>query len=311
MENVSRINLKPSGKSWEMRKQLIDYCLNGDESVVKHFGEKQCLAIGWSDIDTFHNGVVPKTYKEYYDNIRTTVTRINHVVNLFNYAEVGDLFWTRDLEGFYWICRVTGKAQARYYDDWDMGAIVPVEAYRYGLEVPGPIVRSFNRPRGGVSETIYGDSVTAFSRRVFNELSGRQEYAVKTGKSSIVDSLPPFDLEELVNTYIQCKYDYYILSNSIANKSTTVNIECVFMSRDIKHPGKAIVQTKSGESTVLDEKDYEDYEKAGYKVFLFAPSYRNINYLKNAIRIQKKEIETFYKEYKSVLPENITKWESI
>ena len=40
-------------------------------------------------------------------------------------------------------------------------------------------------------------------------------------EGSILDNLPDFDLEELVISYLQIKKNFYVLSNSIANKSTT------------------------------------------------------------------------------------------
>ena len=50
---------------------------------------------------------------------------------------MNDLFWTRDLNGVYWICRVKKTAKAYLNKELDIGAILPVEAYEFGLEVPG------------------------------------------------------------------------------------------------------------------------------------------------------------------------------
>ena len=65
------------------------------------------------------------------------MSRINHAFNVFRNASVGDLFWTRDLEGSYWICRVIDKARAKYDGSMDIGAVLPVVAYKVGCRFPG------------------------------------------------------------------------------------------------------------------------------------------------------------------------------
>ena len=98
MKNTIRINLNPGGCN--DRKHLIDLCLNNPD--------QQYLAIGWSYVydkeDTINN------YEDYYWAVKKYENeqghRINTVHNKFRYAEIDDLYWARDMEGFYWICRV-------------------------------------------------------------------------------------------------------------------------------------------------------------------------------------------------------------
>ena len=124
------------------------------------------------------------------------------------------------------------------------------------------------------------------------ELSGREEYIIeKIGDGTVLDNLSPFDLEELVISYIQIKEGYYVLSNSIANKSTTIKIECEFRSRDKCNIKKAVVQVKGGTETEMDAKEYLPYEKDGYIVYFYAPKVKNLDSLKNAIHISTEEIK--------------------
>jgi hypothetical protein len=201
----------------------------------------------------------------------TYKTRLNHALNIFLCAKENDLFWTRDLNGFYWICRAIGKAQVRCIPDMDIGAIIPVKAYKYGLEVPGQIKASFNRPRGGTCEDIRYFSIVEYSKKIYNELSGTSTYLINHVSNDLLSNLPDFDLEELVISYIQLKEDYYILSNFIANKSTTIKIECEFIHRSKDKLKKAVVQVKGGKYEQLNALDYKEFADNGYTVYLFAP----------------------------------------
>ncbi len=230
------------------------------------------------------------------------------------------MFWTRDLNGYYWICRATGKAESHYDESLDIGAILPVEAYKYGLEVPGQIKASFNRPRGGTAESIKDLSdkcspMYEFTKHAYNTCSSdNYKYIVDTMvKDDMIDNLPDFDLEELVISYIQIKYDYYLLSNSIAKKSTTIKIECEFMAREIDNPyKKAVVQVKGPKyNGTLNADDYKDYLDDGYKVFLYAPNCEDDKNRENVICITKQDLLNFYNEYKIILPESITTWEKL
>ena len=152
---LMRINIKPSCSD-EERKNLIDDCLKSNP-------ERQYVAIGWSYVYTDDGKLItPKSFNSYEDFYNEAVKcikerkrKVNHALNSFWYVKEGDLFWTRDLNGFYWICRAKGKAEPRYIYKWDVGAIVPVNAYRVGLEVPGQIKASFNRPHGGVIDDSF------------------------------------------------------------------------------------------------------------------------------------------------------------
>lgn len=308
---VSRIHLKTDTQN---REELINFCLsNKDESGKLR---QQYLAIGWSCVYTDTNQF--DSYYQYYEAVRNRYKRLNHVLNLFRDTEVDDLFWTRDLNGYYWICRATGKAESHYNESLDIGAILPVEAYIYGLEVPGQIKASFNRPRGGTAESIKDLSndcspMYEFTKYAYNKSSKSEYYKVdKTVNYDMIDNLPDFDLEELVISYIQIKCDYYLLSNSIAKKSTTIKIECELMSRDIKKSQKAVVQVKGPKyNGTLNADDYKDYLDDGYKVFLYAPNCEDGKNRENVICITKQDLQNFYNEYKTILPESITTWEKL
>ena len=298
MKYVARIHLK-TGKNI-VREDLVRVCLRE---------EQQYLAIGWSYVYTQESHI--ENFQDYYDAVKRACKRIPAVHNIFRSARKDDLFWTRDLDGAYWICRVSGPAIVKYDPALDIGAVVPVKAFKYGMEVPGQIKASFNRPRGGTSERLYSPAIIAFSQREYNRLSGEEIYTVPEVEENLLENLPDFELEELVISYIQLKEGYYVLSNSIAKKSTTIKIECEFIHRGKEQRKKAVVQVKGGTDKKLDALDYREYDRDGYVVYLYAPMVVNEDKLQNCIVITQQELLDFYDEYKMILPEDITRWEHI
>lgn len=299
MDYVTRINLKTATNQ---REELIYFCLNR---------ENQCLAIGWSCVD-FESDDFSVFYNTVVEYVHGQKRRLNPALNIFNEARVNDLFWTRDLDGVYWICRVTEPAKAYSNKDLDIGAVLPIEAYKFGLEVPGQIKASFNRPNGGITEKIKNINIIEYSKFMFNTLSGKNYYDINLNiANNVIENLPDFELEELVISYLQIVKGYYLLSNSIANKSTTVKIECQFISRDINNVKKAVVQVKAKQATELDALGFKAYEDTGYNIYLYAPKIRNLDKMKNVIRISPQELQDFYTEYKAILPESITQFENL
>lgn len=194
----------------------------------------------------------------------------------------------------------------------DIGAILPVEAYKFGLEVPGQIKASFNRPHGGITEKIKSINIIEYSKFVFNKLSGEDYYDVNLNiTDNVIANLPDFELEELVISYLQIVKGYYLLSNSIANKSTTVKIECQLISRDVNNVKKAVVQVKGPKAQVLDALTFKEFVDKGYYVYLYAPGVKKLEGMKNVICISDEELQTFYTKYKAILPESITLFENL
>ena len=305
-EFVARVHLNSDVQDKDFgRQKLIDFCLSNPQ--------KQYLAIGWSCAHPNDRDI--SSFSEFYDVVSTwckeNKKRIDTSINLFKESKVNDLFWTRDLSGHYWICRAKADPIAYRNDELDIGALLPVEAYQFQLEVPGQIKAAFNRINGGVAQRIYDKTILNYSKFVFNKCSGTNTYVIDTNmEGDIISYLPDFELEELVISYIQIQYDYYVLSNSIANKSTTIAIECEFMSRNIEQPKRAVVQVK-GEKGEIDVSQYKTYIDKGYEIFFYSMNYKNRIKHDRIIYIERNDLLAFYQKYKVVLPESITYWEDI
>lgn len=296
---VTRIHLKPT---CDDRAKLIRFCLTDDP-------HEQYVTIGWHKAHENQEKLPIRTYEDYYNCVRKDTKRINPALNIFWYTEENDLFWTRDLDGFYWVCRAKGKAEPYYDESMDIGARVPVEAYRYSTQVCGQIKASFTQSHGGIVQKIIDKPVIEFTKYVYNQLSGTNTYCISNLSGDILQNLPDLDLEELVISYIQIRGNYYVLSNSIARKSTTIAIECEFMSRDKNGQRKAVVQVKGGERT-LQGSHYRRFVNDGYRVYLYASNYIK-DLTENVVYIGRNELLAFYDEYKAVLPKSITQWEQL
>ncbi|WP_279002196.1 hypothetical protein [Acidaminococcus fermentans] len=304
--SLYRINLKPG--NCKDRKKLIQFCLKDDF-------EKQYVVIGWSSIYKDDNNSQFTDYNGFYDAVLKKRGKSHHALNVFRNVVPNDLFWTRDLNGYYWICRAKeGAAPYNQENDLDIGAMVPVEAYKVGLEVPGQIKASFTAVRNTIHDLTGNELVLNYSKYEFNKRSGKDVYSYdcKQGEGSFLDNLPDFDLEELVISYIQLKENYYVLSNSIANHSTTIKIECEFISRDPAKKGqRAVVQVKGGRDRKLKAEDFKEFTEKGCLVYLYAPHIENTEKDERIIVITKEELERFYQEYKGLLPDSITQWENL
>ena len=296
MDYVTRIHLK---RDDNIRKELIDFCLNNSE---------QYLALGWSRLSS---DIREDDFNEYYGRIKKERGRANPAINVFKDAQIDDLFWTRDLSGNYWICKVKSPAIVVCDTHLDIGSVIPVDAFNVGMQVPGQIKSSFNRPRGGTVEKIRDKNIIEYSKLLFNKFSDKNYFEITPYRGGLLNNLPEFDLEELVISYLQIKENYYVLSNSIANKSTTIKIECEMLSRDIRNPRKAVVQVKGKKARELDALEFKQYVDDGYLVYLYAPKIINLDQIENVIQVGDSDLLAFYEENKLIIPKSITQWEDL
>ena len=296
MDYVARIHLK---RNDDIRQELIDFCLNNSEQYV---------AIGWSWLS---KDIKLDDFQEFYNRIKKKNGKAHPAINVFRDAKIDDLFWTRDLSGNYWICKVKSSAIVVCDTHLDIGSVIPVDAFNVGMQVPGQIKSSFNRHLGGTIEKIRDKSIIEYSKLIFNKFSKKNYFEVTTYSGGLLDNLPEFDLEELVISYLQIKENYYVLSNSIANKSTTIKIECEMLSRDIRNPRKAVVQVKGKKARELDALEFKQYVDDGYLVYLYAPKIINLDQIENVIQVEDSDLLAFYEENKLIIPRSITQWEDL
>ena len=69
------------------------------------------------------------------------------------------------------------------------------------------------------------------------------------------------------------------------------------------------MQVKGGKASI-DAMDYAEYVKNKYVVYLYAPKIEKLKE-SGCTEISRRELETFYKDFKTLLPESITCWEDL
>lgn len=224
---------------------------------------------------------------------------------LYNRMRIGDLVWSRDWYGVYYIGRVCGEWQ--YSDDIehqrvDIFNFRACEWYRVGLadRVPGAVRNSFSR--GRVLQVVNAPSALIYSAKVFDRLAGRNEYRdlAFDGKHDLFELISSSALEDLVGLYLQ-SIGYSIVPSTCHR--TSAAYEFVLRHRESGEP--ATLQVKSGGQTL----NRDDYQSLPGTVFLFAVCEVYTGQEHSSIRtISRAVLEDFAKENQETLPETISVW---
>jgi len=314
---LHRIHLKTAagknGHEGGSRQELIDRCL---------FSDQPCLAIGWSYL---YNDYKIESFSDYLDAFlkeksNGSQTKFKHSVPyFFSKLEPDDLIWARDLNGIYYLCRVTDKP--RHFDctadrfRLDIGAVIDVEVLKAGSSIPGFITSRFYSTNGSqpTLQAINNNHMLEYSQRLYNQLSGTERYPSAATKYDIFELLDAWDLEELVIDYLQVKYNYYLSKNSITRQDSTVKIECELFPRKFPRNGpsrkSAVVQVKVRRDTSQPWDYYDNYYfNENKEVFIFYADEDYSGYRKEIHTISRKELCDFIREHRSMLPGCISRW---
>ena len=293
--NLYRIHLKTDAKA---REKLIDYCLHSKSPRI---------AIGWSNLHKTFTEM--KSGYDLSEAYKQQEGKTKRPLACFAKLKKDDLVWTRDLNGIYYLCRVTEEPKAECSVDLDIGATASVEVNKIDTSIPGGIIARFTRPLSPTIETIWDANCIEYSKYIYNKIKGIKKYEIDpTFEFDLIKMLPPQDMEELVLDYIQIKYDYYLSKNSVAPLSTTVKIECeLFPRKEGLSPAVCQVSYK-GSGEKFTSNYYQDYVKAGKQVFLFFAEHEYDAPREGITCIKKKDIIDFANQYKDFLPPSIRIW---
>ena len=238
-----------------------------------------------------------------YHNIAEDIhDELNACIYIHDWVNEGDLVWTRDPKGKYYLARVTSgweywMSQEAIEENIDIANIFRCEIREVELDsVPGKIKACF-RPRRMI-QGIADKKARAYSRYLWNKLSNEPFYEVSLSEySDIFMLLDDEETEDVVFMYLQTK-GYYVVPNS--RKKDTMTFEYLLI--DSSNFERAWVQVKTG-NTNLNRDDYLDH---GHKVFLFQSNedYEGSD-SENVTCIPKGELLKFMKLKKLLLPKSI------
>lgn len=288
--SVYRIHIRPKG-GLTNPKVSFSYCLK--ESV---------LGLGWQT-KTQKNGSSWAEYESEASGIYGS-GELSRVRYLKNNIKQGDLVWTRDTEGNYYIGKV--KSEWEYFSNKDAQDADIVNIIRCDLhkipsidDVPGKVVACF-RPSKTI-QSIQDKTASDYSKYLWNKLSGKEVYALPSEKyKNVFSFLGSEETEDVVFIYLQIQ-GWVIVPNS--RKADTMSYE--FYAVNLKTKEKAIVQVKTGH-TPLAPKDWEGWNE---KVFLFqANGNYNGSSSEKVVCLTPDEIKSFMYTHKDLLPSNISHW---
>lgn len=247
--NTFRLHLRPYGGAADARTSF-EYCLRHG-----------VLGVGWRT-ETQRS---TKVWDEYYAEASGIHDNLNVCSYIHRRVRPGDLVWTRDTDGQYYLARVTSPWEywvttEAVEKDIDIANVfrcdirpVPTDA------VPGKVIASF-RPSRSI-QAIADAKAREYSKHLWNTLTGEATYEVDAGMfADFFMMLDDQETEDLLFLYLQCR-GWYVLPHS--RKADTMSFEYMLV-----RPGSgeiAWAQVKTG-NTPLNREAYARYP---HQVILF------------------------------------------
>ena len=210
--NLFRIHIRPKGGTDDM-DATFQYCLDND-----------FLGVGWRVVELAST----EDWEVYEQAATPKHGSIQQPRYIYNNVHPGDLVWTRDPDGQYYLARVTSPWE--YWTsvegrerDIDIANIFRCDFHVVPLDaVPGTVVASFDA-RGMSIQRINARSAWAYSQYLWNRHAKHQVYDVDTDDfPDIFTMLDPEETEDLVFLYLQSR-GWYVVPNS--RKGNTLRFE--------------------------------------------------------------------------------------
>ncbi|OQA56216.1 MAG: hypothetical protein BWY41_01546 [Candidatus Atribacteria bacterium ADurb.Bin276] len=283
--SVYRLHIRPNAGRASV-KTVFNYCL-------KH----GVIGVGWRITDS----ITEISWEEYSSQAKKQFPNIDTVNYLKNRIKPGDLIWTRDEVGDYYLAKV--KSGWKYFNtteanenDIDIANVVEVDFIKIPTnEVPGKVIACFRPTR--TLQAINSDFVSGYSKYIWNEKSDKDKFEnIQFKLNNIFDFIDSEELEDLVFIYLQFN-NYIVVPNS--RKVDTMSYE--YFAIDKKTKSNYLVQIKSG-NTPLDLKNYQKTDE-NYILFQSNNIYLNISLENEKTKVIRKElIEEFIKTHFEYLP---------
>ena len=230
--------------------------------------DNKVLGVGWR-VDT-DRLTETTNWDDYYQEASLIHTDLNICKYIQRWVSKGDLAWTRDNNGNYYLAQVTSgweywtSPQGRE-QDIDIANVFRCNFHAVDVdEVPGKVIACFRAPR--TIQEIADEKARIYSQYLWNKRSGKNIYKIdKSGYFDIFMMLDDEETEDLVFLYLQSK-GWYVVPNS--RKGDTMRYE--FLLTHSKTFEKAETQVKTGDAEI----DLNDYATIPCKVFLFQSNER-------------------------------------
>lgn len=244
--DVFRLHVRPQGGAADAVRSF-EYCKR-----------EQVLGVGWAVGLPSHNR---PTWDEYVQRAGRIHGSVSGARYLHDNVHEGDLIWTRDTQGRYYLARVTGGWEYRETNEAeraDIVNVVPCRIVDAGLsaDVPGKIQACF-RPNRTI-QRIIDPTAVRFSVERWNQITGEGDEPSRSGDLfALIDDQAT---EDLVLMYLQIN-GWILIPNSRAKD--TAAYEYVLVNRVSRE--RAVVQVKSGRTPLMPM----EWTGRSERVFLF------------------------------------------
>lgn len=279
-----RIHIRPGGGEADMPTTFA-YCL-------KH----GFLGVGWRV--NFEGNT--KDWESYYAVASEEHGKLHICQYIKDWVSEGDLVWTRDSHGQYYLARVSSGWEYWSCDeagekDIDIANIFRCDIRRVHIDaVPGKVVACFRAPK--TIQEVKCDSTREYSKFLWNVLADSEVYQIDDKLcSDVFMLLDDEETEDLLFLFLQSK-GWYVIPNS--RKKDTMSFEYLVVRPESGEIAAA--QVKTGRSTL----NRDDYVHLPHKVFLFQANdlYKGSE-AANVSCVSRKELRGFLSEARSWLPE--------
>ena len=281
---VFRLHLRPHGTEIATMEETFEYCINNS-----------FLGVGWR----LNEVKSTQDWDEYYREAALIHDDLRQVSYIKKWVSQGDLVWTRDTFGQYFIARVTSPWE--YYTtidstrrDIDIGNIFRCDIKKVPYdEVPGKLKNYFIP--GRVMMEVGDKTVCEYSKLLWNKLVDERVYEINRAQlPDLYSMLDPEETEDLVLLYLQTQGFFFVRSTRQKN---TMMFEYLMINP--KTLQRALVQVRTGD-TAIDLDNYVDMDET---IFVFQS---NAVYDgegdKNVIQITRDNLNNFLLENSRWLP---------
>lgn len=234
-----------------------------------------------------------------------------HTVRRFGKdAQIGDYIWTRDLHGRFRLGRITGPYR---YENTEFAKRTDTHQVRdcewadqplSDLEVPGAVIRGFVGTSTSFSR-MWDKGARTYTAWLWEKLHGRAPAPLSFTHLEVLQQLEPYDLEDLVYTWMQVAEDYLALPK--ARRTDTPAYEWTMLNRKTFAP--AIVQVKSGDQAVDLEALAAAAPDAETVLFACSASGRFTGHPPREVRcVSPDELVAFVRAHERLLPPRVSTW---
>lgn len=295
--NSQRPDLKGDWANWDAAKA---YCR-----------QAKVVGVGWGRSDVLCDGApLDEVLAAVAEIPRWNPTGPRAIDRLANQVQNGDLVWTRDRSGGYFLGLIDGGWRYDGSDEadrWDLNNVRPctwLDRPLRDYEVPGAVVRNFTGP-GETLRKVPSEAAAKVTKMIYECESnpGRPPSTVDP-EEIISELLDPIDVEDIVLLSLQA--DGWLLLPSSRMHDTPL-YEAALRHRDGR---MAVVAVKSGANNVVPVRELIDTAGENTQVFVYSThdAYDAPPEGLGAAALTRQQLVDFMRDHPKLLPPRIASW---